>query len=156
VFRQKESCAGAQRCASHEHLKAARKTDRKAEMAICGKRVLLIALLTAGLEPWVLAKDLRIAIPRRSHLAPVQRLNREGVAAVQRGHYDKAKAIFYKAYLLDPGDPFTLNNLGYVAELEGQEDRAETLYGLASGQGTEAFIDKASSPDLKGKLYKLR
>jgi Flp pilus assembly protein TadD len=44
----------------------------------------------------------------------------------------KAKAIFYKAYLLDPGNPFTLNNLGYVAELEGQEDRAKTLHGFAA------------------------
>jgi Flp pilus assembly protein TadD len=120
-------------------------------MAICWKRVLLMVVLIAGVEPCALAKDLRITIPRRSQLAPVQRLNREGVDAVQKGHFDKAKALFYKAYLLDPGDPFTLNNLGYIAEMEGQQDRAETFYGLASGQGTEAFIDKASSAGLKGQ-----
>jgi hypothetical protein len=102
-------------------------------MAIFWARGLLIAVLTAGLQPWALAKDLRIAIPRRCHLAPVQRLNREGVAAVQRGRYDKAKAIFYRAYLLDPGDPFTLNNLGFVAELDESQRFAQRLGKFFSG-----------------------
>jgi Flp pilus assembly protein TadD len=103
------------------------------------------------LAPSALAGDLRITIPKRSHLTPVQRLNREGVEAVQKNQYDKAKTLFYQAYLLDPGDAFTLNNLGYIAELEGQVDRAQTFYGLASGQATEALIDRASSSKLEGK-----
>lgn len=120
-------------------------------MAPYWKRVLFTVLLGTLLTPGALAGDLRITIPKRSHLTPVQRLNREGVEAVQKNQYDKAKALFYKAYLLDPGDPFTLNNLGYIAELEGQVERAQTFYGLASGQATEAVIDRASSSRLEGE-----
>jgi Flp pilus assembly protein TadD len=97
------------------------------------------------------AGDLQINIPKRSRLTPVQRLNREGVEAVQKHQYDKAKELFFKAYVYDPGDPFTLNNLGYIAELEGQVERAQTFYALASGKATEARIDLASSSKLKGE-----
>ena len=70
-------------------------------------------------------KDIRITIPKHSELTPVQRLNREGVDAVRRHQYEKAEAIFYKAYLYDAADPFTLNNLGYISELQGKLDRAQ-------------------------------
>jgi Flp pilus assembly protein TadD len=56
-----------------------------------------------------------------------------------------------KAYLLDPNDPFTLNNLGYVAELEGDVDRALRYYQLAADTSTEAVIDEATSEGLKGQ-----
>lgn len=120
-------------------------------MAIYWKRVLFTVLLGTWLTPNTLAGDLKITIPKRSQLTPVQRLNREGVKAVQKNQYDKAKALFYKAYLFDPGDPFTLNNLGYIAELEGQVERAQIFYGLASGQATEALVDRASSSRLEGE-----
>jgi Flp pilus assembly protein TadD len=97
------------------------------------------------------ARDLHISIPLRSKLTPVQRLNREGVEAVQKHQYDKAEALFYKAYLFDPVDPFTLNNLGYVSELQGQLERAETFYKLAAEQGCGAIIDRSDEKDLRGK-----
>lgn len=100
------------------------------------------------------AKDLKIKLPRRSHLTPVQRLNQEGVEAVQKHDYEKAETSFYKAYLLDPDDPFTLNNLGYVAELHGQIDRAQGFYALAAESPTEAVIARASSRRLEGRLVK--
>ena len=95
--------------------------------------------------------DLRITIPRRSELTPVQKLNRDGVEAVQKHEFDKAEALFYKAYLFDPADPFTLNNLGYVSELQGQMDRAETFYKLAAEQGCGAIIDRSDEKSLRGK-----
>ncbi len=101
--------------------------------------------------PAVRAADLRITIPRRSELTPVQRLNRDGVEAVRKHQYDTAEALFYKAYLFDPSDPFTLNNLGYVSELQGQLERAQTFYKLASEQGCGAIIDMSDEKDLKGK-----
>lgn len=97
------------------------------------------------------ARDLKITIPRRSELTPVQRLNREGVEAVQKHAYEKAEAIFYKAYLYDPADPFTLNNLGYISELQGKLDRAQKFYQLAEEQGCDAVIDVSSEKQLKGK-----
>lgn len=97
------------------------------------------------------AGDIRITIPRHSELTPVQRLNREGVEAIQKRNYEKAEALFLKAYLYDPADPFTLNNLGYIAELQGQLERALKFYQLASEQGSTASIDRSNSKQLEGK-----
>jgi Flp pilus assembly protein TadD len=98
------------------------------------------------------ARDtLKITIPKRSELTPVQRLNREGVAAVEKHQYDKAESLFYKAYLYDPADPFTLNNLGYISELQGQLDRANKFYARASEQSCSATIDKSNAKNLEGK-----
>jgi Flp pilus assembly protein TadD len=76
------------------------------------------------------------------------------VAEVQKRRYEKAESLFYKAYLLDPDDPFTLNNLGYISELKGQIDRALSFYSLAGQEVTDAAIAKASLPRLKGRTLK--
>jgi Flp pilus assembly protein TadD len=101
--------------------------------------------LALGLGTQARAGDLRITLPKRSNATPVQRLNQEGVEAVRGHNYAKAEAYFYKAYLLDPDDPFTLNNLGYVSEMQGQLDRAQNFYTLAGKQPTDAVIYRASS-----------
>jgi Flp pilus assembly protein TadD len=101
--------------------------------------------------PRAQAGDLHIKIPRHSELTPVQKLNRDGVEAVIGHQYDKAEALFYKAYLFDPADPFTLNNLGYVAELRGQIDRAQMFYKLAAEQGCGAIIARSDNKALRGK-----
>jgi Flp pilus assembly protein TadD len=105
-------------------------------------------LLASGMS---YAGDLRVNIPQRSIATPTQKLNRDGVAELKRGHKAKAKRLFYKAYLLDPQDPFTLNNLGYMAELEGDADRALRYYALASRDQSDAIIDRSSEANLKGK-----
>jgi len=97
------------------------------------------------------AGDLKITIPRRSRLTPVQRLNREGVEAVRKHEYAKAERLFYKAYLLDTGDAFTLNNLGYISELQGQVGRAKRFYDLAAEQPSDAVIDRASIRRVEGR-----
>jgi len=99
------------------------------------------------------AGDIKITIPKRTQATPVQRLNREGVDAIRKHQYDKAKKLFYKAYLFDPGDPFTLNNLGYISELEGQVERAKNFYALASMQTTEAVIDRSSLDHMRGESF---
>ncbi|HZQ97007.1 MAG TPA: hypothetical protein VFA67_18490 [Candidatus Sulfotelmatobacter sp.] len=96
-------------------------------------------------------KDLKISIPRRSKLTPVQRLNREGVEAIRKHNFAKAEKLFYKAYLFDPGDAFTLNNLGYISELQGQIDRAQRYYQLSAEQSSDAVVDLASAPQIKGR-----
>jgi len=98
-----------------------------------------------------IASDLKVNIPERGVSTPSQKLNREGVAELKHGRQEKAKRLFYKAYLLDPDDPFTLNNLGYVAELEGDADRALRYYALASRNHTDATIDSSNVAALKGK-----
>lgn len=96
------------------------------------------------------AGDIKIEIPKRSPLTPVQRLNREGVQALRKRNYEKAEKIFYRAYLFDPEDPFTLNNLGYIAELKGDAERAHSFYTLASQQASDAVIDVATTKSVEG------
>src|SRR5580700_1526813 len=123
-------------------------------MAMFRNRQILCAaaIAIAGLAPQALqAGDLKINLPRRSSPTPVQRLNREGVEAVRKHQYQKAETLFYKAYLYDPGDPFTLNNLGYISELQGQLERAKKFYALSSEQAADAVIDRASAKPLEGK-----
>lgn len=97
------------------------------------------------------AGDLRIALPKGSTTTPVQQLNRDGVEAINKHNVAKAKKLFYQAYLLDPDDPFTLNNLGYISELEGSGDRAQKFYALAREQSVGAVVDKSSKANLRGK-----
>jgi Flp pilus assembly protein TadD len=76
------------------------------------------------------------------------------VDAVRKHNYEKAESLFYKAYLLDPDDPFTLNNLGYISELKGQVDRAQRFYELAGQLATDAVIDQATAPRVQGQPLK--
>lgn len=99
-------------------------------------------------------RKISISIPKRSKLTPVQRLNREGVEALQKHKYKKAEQLFYKAYLYDPADAFTLNNLGYISELQGDIDRAERFYELAAQQSSEAVVALSSSREARGKPMK--
>jgi Flp pilus assembly protein TadD len=114
-------------------------------------RTLVLAGITLTFTLAAVAGDLKIKIPKPSHLTPVQRLNREGVAELRKHNYERAEALFYKAYLYDPDDPFTLNNLGYISELQGQVDRAEEFYKQAAQVPTDAVIDEATSRSLQGK-----
>jgi Flp pilus assembly protein TadD len=125
---------------------------KRLEMARKPSRLLALTILVAlaGVHPsW--AKDLKITIPKRSQMTPVQRLNRDGVEAIQKRNYEKAESLFLKAYLYDPADPFTLNNLGYIAELQGQLERALRFYQLAAEQGSGASIDRSNTKQLEGK-----
>ncbi len=117
------------------------------------KQWIVVGMMSAvvGWTPVARAGDLKITLPKRSHLTPVQRLNQEGVDALRKHNYENAETLFYKAYLLDPDDPFTLNNLGYISELQGQVDRAQRFYTLAAQQPTDAVIARASSPRVEGR-----
>ncbi len=110
-----------------------------------------IAVITGSGFQIAWARDIRVTLPKRSHLTPVQRLNREGVEAIRKHNYEKAEGLFYKAYLYDAADPFTLNNLGYISELEGKLTRAQKFYALASEQDSDARIDISNAKELQGK-----
>jgi Flp pilus assembly protein TadD len=115
---------------------------------------LAVIAMTALAYQSAQAGDIKITIPKRGKLTPVQRLNREGVEAVQKHNYKKAEEFFYKAYLFDPDDAFTLNNLGYIAELQGQIDRAQQFYSLAAEQASDAVVDISSKSQLRGQPMK--
>lgn len=110
----------------------------------------LVAFLLA-LGSAAYAKDIRISIPKRTKPTKVQQYNQEGVKALKKQKISSAKKQFYKAYLLDPNDPFTLNNLGYVSELEGDLEKAQRYYDLASANASEAVVDKSTSKEAEGQ-----
>jgi Flp pilus assembly protein TadD len=115
-------------------------------------KLIVTTAMVACAVPSAWAGDvLKLTIPRHSELTPVQRLNQQGVELVKKRDYEKAATLFYKAYLFDPADPFTLNNLGYISELQGELERAHKFYTLASEQGSDANIDKSNAKDLIGK-----
>jgi Flp pilus assembly protein TadD len=120
------------------------------------KRWVVVGVIgsTLGAATGASAGDLKITLPKRSQTTPVQRLNREGVEAIRKHKYERAETLFYKAYLFDPDDPFTLNNLGYISELQGQVDRAQRFYELAGQQASDAVIARASSRRVEGRSMK--
>ena len=120
--------------------------------SVSPKRSVILVLAAAFALPNAWASGtITIKIPMGGKMSLVQRLNREGVGEVTKHRYDRAEALFLKAYLYDPADPFTLNNLGYISELQGQLERAHHFYELASQQGSDANIDLSDAKQLKGK-----
>ncbi len=114
-------------------------------------RKLACALLGCALALPLAAKDVRISLPKHTKPTPVQKLNQDGVKELEKHNYKKAKQLFYKAYLIDPDNPFTLNNLGYIAELDGQVDRAQRYYSLASAHASDALVYKSTEKEAVGK-----
>jgi Flp pilus assembly protein TadD len=112
---------------------------------------LFLGLLVAG-GTRADGAEFRVNIPKRTEATPVQKLNREGVKEIQKHHIQKAEKLFYKAYLLDPDDPFTLNNLGYISELQGRVERAQRYYELAAKENnSETVIAEASARKFEGR-----
>ena len=117
-------------------------------------RSLAFYLLFASFSLFALpatAQEMRVPLPKKSKYTPVQELNRDGVKALQKHQIEKAKRLFYKAYLLDPNDPFTLNNLGYMAEIEGDLERAQRYYDESEANTSEANVDKSTEKLVEGK-----
>src|ERR1700744_4182434 len=134
------------------HCKPVNLTRRKSPMIRTPLKLMaVIAVAATQVSPSVFAGDVRLTLPAHSKLSPVQRLNREGVEAVNKKQYQKAEQLFYKAYLYDPTDPFTLNNLGFISEQQGQLDRAHKFYALATEQSCSAEIAMSSSKTLEKK-----
>src|SRR6266516_3823811 len=111
--------------------------------------LLLSSLLAA---PFASCQSLRIRLPKHSEPTPVQKFNQDGVKALKQHRLERAERLFYRAYLVDPDDPFTLNNLGYVSELQGKVDRAQRYYELAAKENnSETTIVAATSRHLEGQ-----
>ena len=96
----------------------------------------------------------------RDHLArsnadvteQVAELNLRGVSAVNRNDLRTANADFRKAYELDPNNAFTLNNIGYVAEIEGDRETAQFFYERArQAGGANATVGVATRRTEEGR-----
>jgi hypothetical protein len=61
--------------------------------------------------------------------------NFRGVSATNQNDWPAAKQDFLRAYQLNPSDAFSLNNRGYVAEMDGDIETAHFFYEKAKQAG---------------------
>ena len=54
-----------------------------------------------------------------------------GVSATNRNNWPAAKQDFLRAYSLDPNSAFSINNIGYLAERDGDLETAQFFYARA-------------------------
>jgi hypothetical protein len=58
-------------------------------------------------------------------------LNLQGVSALNHNEPQKAEDFFRQAYRLDPQNAFSMNNMGFLAEVYGDEETAADFYSHA-------------------------
>src|SRR5207302_6624563 len=99
------------------------------------------------------AKKVQNALKKEdSVLAQVARLNQPGVSSLNRNDRVTAKKLFKQAYKLAPEDAFTLNNMGYVSELDGDRESAEFYYAKAKeADNHDRRVTLASRREDEGK-----
>ncbi len=83
--------------------------------------------------------------------AQVARLNTRGVAAINRNNYKLARQYFEQAYKLDPKNAFALNNMGYLAEMDGDRETADYYYAKAREADQSSMkVAYATRKDVEG------
>jgi tetratricopeptide (TPR) repeat protein len=84
--------------------------------------------------------------------AKVARLNLRGVSALNRNDRTAARDFFTQAYKLNPENAFALNNMGYLAELEGDKETANAYYRAAQRSNrSDVRVGLATRRDAEGK-----
>jgi tetratricopeptide (TPR) repeat protein len=82
----------------------------------------------------------------------VARLNLRGVSAMNRNDHKAAREYFQQAYKLDPRNSFTINNMGYLSELEGDKETASSYYEQAqNARRSRARVAVSTRPEAEGK-----
>jgi len=89
---------------------------------------------------------------QQSNQDQAARLNVQGVSALNHNEPDKALGYFEQAYKLDPQSAFSLNNMGYLSEVRGDQETAEEFYNLAQ-RGFQAGtpVSTASHHEMVGE-----
>jgi tetratricopeptide (TPR) repeat protein len=84
--------------------------------------------------------------------AKVARLNLRGVSALNHNDRADARKYFQQANKLDPDNAFSLNNMGYLAELDGDRETANFYYSKAQQAGNAGTrVGVATRTDAEGK-----
>src|SRR5262249_60885682 len=88
------------------------------------------------------------------HSAPgrmqVNQLNSQAVRLLQDDRAPEADVILQQALKIDPRNPFTLNNLGFAKEKEGELEEAIKNYTRAALTHSQESIVVASNNDCRG------
>ncbi len=79
-------------------------------------------------------------------------LTLRGVSATNQNEWFTAKQDFLRAYSLDPSGAFSLNNRGYVAEMDGDLETAQEFYEKArKADGSNDRVGLATQLSAEGK-----
>jgi Flp pilus assembly protein TadD len=82
----------------------------------------------------------------------VARLNLEGVSAMNRNDRAAARKYFQEAYRIAPDNAFTLNNMGFLAEMDGDRETAGFYYTKAAdARGRSQRATVTTRRDLEGR-----
>ncbi len=73
---------------------------------------------------------------------------------LNQGNTEQYKDLVRKAHAKDPNDPFVLNNMGVVAEMEGNLPEAKTYYAQAVEKAGTLKVAKTNKGESQGKLLK--
>ena len=60
-------------------------------------KLLVVLIAAAFLSVSMAAQEIRLSLPKKSKTTPVQKLNRDGVKAIEDHDYKEAKKLFYKS-----------------------------------------------------------
>lgn len=75
-----------------------------------------------------------------------------GVSATNRNDWPAARQDFLKSYSLDPYSAFSLNNLGYLSEMDGDLETAEFFYAKAEkAEDAKVRVGVATRSSAEGK-----
>ena len=80
-------------------------------------------------------------------------INRNNVYAMgllMKDRAPEADLVLQKALALDPRNPFTLNNLGFAKEKEGELEQAMKYYNQASATGSNEPVIVTINKDWRG------
>lgn len=71
---------------------------------------------------------------------------------MNRNDRQQARRDFEQAFKLDPGNSFTINNMGYLAELEGDKETAQSYYDQARrAKRSNSKIVVSTRPEVEGR-----
>lgn len=80
-------------------------------------------------------------------------LTLRGVSAINQNEWPAARNDFLLAYSLDPSSAFSLNNRGYVAEMDGDLETAQDFYEKArKASGSNQRVGLATQLSAQGEM----
>jgi len=81
----------------------------------------------------------------------INRLNNQAIALLEKDRAPEADLILQKALTIDARNPFTLNNLGFAKEKEGELESAYQFYTAAANSNSRERVEVALDKDWRGK-----
>jgi Flp pilus assembly protein TadD len=89
--------------------------------------------------------------------ARMEQFNIRGVSALNRNDLKSADQDFRSAYALDPNNAFAVNNIGYLAEIDGDRETAQFFYDKAQAVGgANSVVGLATRRSAEGnKLFQV-